>query len=420
MEFSRESPIGHSGWRQSTMFDQPDLECALRGALTAHQGTQLMEGCVVERVTAEPEGAVVRIERDAGGSDTLRARYVLGCDGASSLLAAEIGGRSRDLRFTQQWLVVDVRSDHELKMWPGVHQVCAGPRASTYMRIGADRYRWEFRLPPDRDGTPDEIWALAEIRRWLPAGAGDIEIVRTARYRHSARVARRWRSGPLFVLGDAAHLTPPFIGQGLGAGQRDAMNLAWKLAAVIDGRADDRLLDTYRAERAPHVMRSVVAATAIGRAMAVRSAPGRAVVGGVLRGLDAAPGGASVGPRLIYPRIGRNAIPMSERVRRGSGRLGELFPQFVLRHGTNGEMAVGSDDILGSGHVLVHRGRVADELADRANAVRARSVSITDFGGVANDVAAWLDAGHLRAVLVRPDRVVCAGESRSGRVVAMK
>ena len=419
MEFARDRAVGHCGWRETTMFDQPDLERALRCALAEHPGTQVMEGSVVEAITPRTDGAVVSVRRDSGARATLHARYVLGCDGASSAVAQAIGGTWRDLRFTQEWLVVDVRTSHEVTMWPGVHQVCAGSGASTFMRIGADRYRWEFRLAADLDREPDALWALGEIRKSLPRSC-DIEVVRTARYRHAARVARRWRAGPLFILGDAAHLTPPFIGQGLGAGQRDAMNLTWKLAAVLDGRADDRLLDSYQTERAPHVLRSVVAATAIGRSMSVEPGPGRAAVDAVLRGLGGAPGAATIGPRLIYPRVGRGGLPARERIRRGSGRLGALFPQFVLRSGPDGEMVAGSDDVLGLGPVLVHDGRFTDELADHADVVGARRVAVGEFGPAAPQLTEWLRSGHLNAVLVRPDRVIAAVESASGRVTALR
>ena len=419
MEFARERAVGHNGWRETTMFDQPDLERALRRALSGHPGTQVMEGAVVEAITPGTDGAVVSVRRGSGACDALHARYVLGCDGASSVVAEAIGGAWRDLRFNQEWLVVDVRTSREVPMWPGVHQVCAGSHASTFMRIGADRYRWEFRLPADPGSEPDALWAFGEIRKSLP-GNRDIEVVRTARYRHAARVARRWRAGPLFILGDAAHLTPPFIGQGLGAGQRDAMNLAWKLTAVLDGRADDRLLNSYQTERAPHVLRSVAAATAIGRAMSVEPGRGRAAVDAVLRGLGRAPGAAGVGPRLIYPRVGRRGLAVQARIGRGSGRLGALFPQFVLRSDPNGEMVAGSDDALGPGPVLVHDGLVTDEMTGHADAVGARRLPVADFGPAAHQLTRWLRSGNLNAVLVRPDRVIAAAESRSGRVTALR
>ncbi|HEY9310733.1 bifunctional 3-(3-hydroxy-phenyl)propionate/3-hydroxycinnamic acid hydroxylase [Williamsia sp.] len=417
MRFPRDNPAGYSGWRESTMFDQPDLERALRAAAYRLPGITFREGCAAERVVIEPDGtAGVHVRSDEGIEEVVRARYVLGCDGTSSVVGAEIGGGDIDLRFNQRWLVVDVRSSADLQMWSGVHQVCAGAQAATFMRIGADRYRWEFRLSDheDRGGddeSPDHGWATAAIRAQVPDA--DFEIVRTAIYRHGARVARRWRRGPLFVLGDAAHVTPPFIGQGLGAGQRDAMNLVWKLAAVLDGDADGLLLDTYQAERRPHVLRAVAAATAIGRLMSVR-APARGVVDVVMRGLDRAPGSSQVGPRLIYPPLGRSAMRLRDRIEPGGRWVGRLFPQFI-RSGPDGSFE-GTDEVLGIGYALVHIGPVNSALSDMMPG--ARSAVPADFGSASHLVRSWLEERGANAVLVRPDRLVCGVESVGGRVHA--
>ncbi|PXW30302.1 UNVERIFIED_CONTAM: 3-(3-hydroxy-phenyl)propionate hydroxylase [Williamsia faeni] len=417
MRFPRENPVGYSGWRESTMFDQPDLERALRAAASRRAGIRFLEGYAAERIVIEPDGtASVHVRSDEGIEDVLRARYVLGCDGATSAVGAEIGGGAIDLRFNQRWLVVDVKSSADLKMWEGVHQVCAGAQAATFMRIGADRYRWEFRLSDHNendgsDASPDHSWATEAIRAQVDNPADDIEIVRTATYRHGARVARRWRRGPLFVLGDAAHVTPPFIGQGLGAGQRDAMNLAWKLAAVLDGHADEQLLDTYQAERKPHVLRAVAAATAIGRLMSVRS-PARGAVDAVMRGLDRAPGSAQAGPRLIYPPLGRSAMRLRDRARPGGRWIGRLFPQFI-RSGPDGSFE-GSDEVLGSGYAVVHVGPVNPRMSRLMPGIRYAVPA--DFGSASHAVSTWLGGRRANAVLLRPDRVVCAVESVGGKV----
>lgn len=408
MEFTRERAEGHHGWRESTMFDQPDLERVLRSVVSRKPQITLREGVDVDSISVDgDDGATVTIRGEAG-LDTLRARYVLGCDGTSSSVAAAIGGGARDLHFSQRWLVVDVRCAHDLDLWPGVHQVCAGAQSSTFMRIGDDRYRWEFRLANTADVDPGEEWALREVRRHLPPDAADVEVLRIATYRHAARIARRWRSGPLFVLGDAAHVTPPFIGQGLGAGQRDAMNLAWKLAAVLQGTADDGLLDTYQSERAPHVRRAVIAATVVGRLMGSRPAPVRSLVHGVMCGLDASPGADKVGPKFIDPRVGRAALPVRERILPSHRIVGTMVPQFTGCRGSDGSGPDRSDDVLGDGYVLLTDCEPAAALRARADAVSARHVQVTELRGAAEKMRAWLRGRHVRAVLIRPDRVVTA------------
>ena len=124
-----------------------------------------------------------------------------------------------DLRFEQRWLVVDVATDADLGEWEGVHQVCDPNRAATYMRVGRHRYRWEFQLRGDE--TADDYRDIDALHPLLRPWTKDIpvealEVVRTAEYTFRARIADRWRDRRVFLLGDAAHLTPPFVGQGLG------------------------------------------------------------------------------------------------------------------------------------------------------------------------------------------------------------
>ena len=175
-----------------------------------------------------------------------------------------------DLGFTERWLVVDIKARTGLDTWDGVEQVCDPARAATFMQVTGDRYRWEFRLADGEDETalttPHALGAL--LRPWT--GRSDLaglEIIRTASYTFRARLASRFHTGRVFLLGDAAHLTPPFIGQGLAAGLRDADNLAWKLADVLTGRARAGLLASYQAERRPHAKALIKKAVRVGWAM---------------------------------------------------------------------------------------------------------------------------------------------------------
>jgi 3-(3-hydroxy-phenyl)propionate hydroxylase len=166
--------------------------------------------------------------------------------------------------------VVDIRAEGGLDTWDGVEQICDPARAATFMQVTGDRYRWEFRL---RDGEDEACLTTARalgglLRPWT--GRGDLaglEIPRSASYTFRARLAARFQAGRVFLLGDAAHLTPPFIGQGLAAGLRDADNLTWKLAYVLTGQAGEGLLDSYDTERRPHARAMVKKAVRVGWAM---------------------------------------------------------------------------------------------------------------------------------------------------------
>jgi len=167
-------------------------------------------------------------------------------------------------------LVVDIATDADLAQWDGVHQVCNPVRAGTYMRIGERRYRWEFRLPGE---AADDFGTLAALKPliapWTSLVRDDeLELIRVTEYTFRAQIADRWRRERIFLLGDAAHLTPPFIGQGMGAGLRDAMNLAWKLAGVIAGDLPKTVLDSYEHERKPHARHMIQLALGVGWSMA--------------------------------------------------------------------------------------------------------------------------------------------------------
>jgi 3-(3-hydroxy-phenyl)propionate hydroxylase len=166
--------------------------------------------------------------------------------------------------------VIDILSDKLLDTWDGVEQICDPARAATFMQVTGHRYRWEFQLHDGDDEasmiTPDALGRLLEPwtgRRDLDG----LQITRSATYTFRARLASRFQAGRIFLLGDAAHLTPPFIGQGLAAGLRDADNLAWKIAHVLTGQAAEDLLASYDTERRPHAKAMINKAVRVGWAM---------------------------------------------------------------------------------------------------------------------------------------------------------
>ncbi len=215
--------------------------------------------------------APVRVHARIGGDlQTFTGRFVLGCDGAGSIIRELTGITMEDLGFTERWLVVDIQVEDGLNTWDGVEQICDPARAATFMQVTGDRYRWEFRLLDGEDEasliTPAALGRL--LRPWT--GRSDLaglKVIRSASYTFRARLASRFQTGRVFLLGDAAHLTPPFIGQGLAAGLRDADNLAWKLAHVLIGRAGAGLLASYETERRPHARALINKAVRVGWAM---------------------------------------------------------------------------------------------------------------------------------------------------------
>jgi 3-(3-hydroxy-phenyl)propionate hydroxylase len=398
-EFTRDTGLSRNGFPQANMFDQPDLEALLRTNLARHPSARLRGG--VEVVDVDQDGDVrVRVtysDRAAGTMHVVDADYALGCDGANSLTRSRIGSRMEDKGFEQRWLVADVATGADLHQWEGVHQVCDPVRAGTYMRIGETRYRWEFQLVDGETAADfDTMETLAPLLQpWIGhVEPDDLELVRVTEYTFRAQLADRWRRGRTFLLGDAAHLTPPFIGQGLGAGMRDAMNLAWKLAGVLNGTLGAEVLDTYEVERKPHARHMIRLALGVGRAMTSGGELGSVIRRVVLPRLHHVPGLSAKILDSRTPGLHRSALVARSRV---PWRLtGTLCPNPVLV----GQSRL--DDELGDGFAIISS--TTPDPAERALvAQRGAALHVAAPG---SELADWLRHGRATAALVRPDRTV--------------
>jgi 3-(3-hydroxy-phenyl)propionate hydroxylase len=302
-----------------------------------------------------------------------------------------------DLGFAQRWLVVDAATDADLHQWDGVHQVCDPVRAATYMRIGARRYRWEFQLLPGENA--DDYRNMTRLHPLIQPWTGkvptdELVIVRTAEYTFRAQIADHWRKQHVFLLGDAAHLTPPFIGQGMGAGLRDAANLTWKLAAVLDGRLPEQVLDSYEAERKPHTRAMITLAKLIGTAMTAGGDSGSALRRILAPHLYRVPG---LSDRILdsqTPALHRSTLV--DRRRLGLGLAGRLCPNAQLPDGQR------FDDLAAGRYALVTSAAVTPVL--RAEVHDRGGVLVTAAPG--GTLHRWLRRGRTVAALVRPDGTV--------------
>ncbi|HTD05829.1 bifunctional 3-(3-hydroxy-phenyl)propionate/3-hydroxycinnamic acid hydroxylase [Undibacterium sp.] len=231
-------------------FYQPDLERTLRTRLAAYPDVQVALGAELINITENEHGIHVEVRMADGQIQTVQTRFLVGADGASSFVRRHAGLDFQGKTFEQDWLIVDARDvpnpiDH-------VEFLCDPRRPTPHMPAPGNRQRWEFKLQPGE--TPEQMEKPESIRKLLAPWCKpeDITIERTAVYRFHARIVDRFSRGRIFLVGDAAHITPPFAGQGLVAGLRDVANLCWKLAWVVHGRASAAILDTYDIERRPH------------------------------------------------------------------------------------------------------------------------------------------------------------------------
>ena len=326
---------------------------------------------------------------------------LVGCDGARSLMRKALGTTLIDLGLHQPWLVFDVRLKTEVPSLPDhTVQHCDPARPMTYCNVTGNRRRWEIMLMPGDDPEqlvqPQTLWRL--VSHWVTPEQADIE--RAVIYTFHSVIAQGWRKGRLMLAGDAAHQTPPFLGQGMCAAIRDVANLAWKLQAVLRGRAGDDLLDTYESERAPHVHAFIDLAVRLGDIIQTTDPE-------AARQRDAKfKAGQPEMFQFPAPRLGPGMWHGEDAA------VGRVFPQPLLRDGQRLDARVGAQfAVIGDAAVL---NRVAADT--RARWQDHGVVQVTDGG---DELQAWLREHGVSAVMLRPDRYVMGVARTAGDLDAV-
>lgn len=424
-EFARVNTAGSiDGHPKLVTFFQPDLEAALRAQVQALPSVRAVTGISVLGFEDQGAGVLVTLRGHAGEQHRVHCDFLVGADGASSMIRDAIGEAFNGRTYQQDWLIVDARNvaapiDH-------VEFICDHRRPTPHMVAPGNRQRWEFMLQPGETAQAmledDNVREL--LRPW--SGGKPVEIERKAVYRFHSRCARQFSKGRVFLAGDAAHITPPFVGQGLVAGLRDAANLAWKLAWVVDGRAGQAALDSYSVERRPHAQAMIRLARMMGALVMPANAMLSLAIHSVMRSARwFAPLRRYFEELQIKPANAfRRGLFGKRRV--GQWRPGSWFAQGWVR--TRNGAVVASDDVLGERFALLglgvdplaqlsephlaafeNAGGVCVHIARRGQTL-GRGLAVEDMTDALVDGSSA--AGTL--VLVRPDRVVmAAGDARS-------
>ncbi|WP_168197244.1 bifunctional 3-(3-hydroxy-phenyl)propionate/3-hydroxycinnamic acid hydroxylase [Kribbella sp. ALI-6-A] len=372
------------GWQPAYQFFQPDFEAELRGRLAANEHTDLLIGWEATAITESADEVQISIKRRADGAERgLRAGYVVGCDGSRSMVRGLVMKDLLDLNGTKQSVIIDVNHLSPAKDLPRTAlSIMCGPVPITHVPIVEPMSRFQFMLGPDEDPLPYEdpttIYRLLD--RFVEPDS--YRIMRTDVYEWNAHLVQGWRSGRLMIAGDAAHLMPPMLGQGMCSGLRDVSNLAWKLALVVSGRAPATLLDTYESERSPHV-----------RAMIAESARQANLVAAISRGEDQAGSETSVdrSRKPLGPGLSDHRFKAS----------GTLAPQ--PRDLTGARM----DDLVGYEFAVVVSADLGQSLAETLKRRFAR-MSLPMVVVEDPRTTAWLSSYGVDAAILRPDRYVYA------------
>ncbi len=402
--------LAESGWANTNGFYQPDLEAVLEELAVATPGVEVYRGWTFRALTQNDDRVSVTLAPTGGPGEEaeIRSRWVIGADGANSAVRTDLGIDVGDSGFEADWLVVDYRPLVEEHWSAFVTQYCDPSQPATAVNSGPGRRRFEFMRRADMSveelGRESTAWRLMAPWNVTPETA---QLERHAIYTFRGRWAHSFRCGNVFLAGDAAHLMPPFLGQGLCSGLRDASALSWRLVMVHRGVADPAILDSYSSERTGHVREIIEEAVAAGRVICELDVDRAAARDTEMRSLAGDP--AAVTREPPHPRLGEPSLTVPS-----GGSDGRLAPQARVRSAAGVGLF---DDVVGAGWQLISRVGDPAALLSDTDVEWFRSIGgvfadVSD-GGPVDDVecayARWFDKNGCTAFVSRPDFYVFAG-----------
>jgi flavoprotein hydroxylase len=425
--------VGRYGWPDATTLHQPTLEAAIAKRAADLPNLTVLRGHTVTSIEngAETSGPV-RVVASTTDQDRidLTTRWVVGCDGANSFVREHVRAAETDLGFSYDWLLCDVMLQRPREFRPTNVQLCDPARPTTMVGSGPGRRRFEFmRMPAETIewlSLTSTAWRLLSRFDVTPTSA---TLLRHATYTFRSKWVTQWRTGRVLLAGDAAHLMPPFAGQGMCTGLQDVANLSWKLDLVLRGVALPALLDTYGAERVEQAEQAIWGSVKLGRVICVADpAAARDRDAAMLARARTAPAGPEPAGALTSGLLQRTG---TGEVASGAG---EVFPQGrVIRLGPDGDHSGLFDDVVGGGFILVTAGAQGEWLSDSdrslldaigTHVVRIVPSASAEPGRPGIETVVDLDDVYLpylaaigrRAVLVRPDHHVFGRAGDTGEL----
>jgi 3-(3-hydroxy-phenyl)propionate hydroxylase len=418
------------GWFKRNIFMQPLAEATLRRGLERFPQVQVMLGTELVDIEQDQDRVVLQLSNAHGERWVVHADYVIAADGGRSPIRAKLGIALEGSTHARKWVVIDCANDPLDAPYTGLHCDPRRPYVCAHMPYGYRR--WEFMLFPGEDA--DEMLAPEKVRDLLRHHVSDpsiVDVIRARVYTHHSRIAASFGRGRVVLAGDAAHLMPPWAGQGMNTGIRDATNLAWKLAAIISGQADPRLLATYEQERRQHAQAMIDLSTNLGRILSLTHHLTARARDLCLRLATVVPGVRSWVLEMRFkakPHYRKGFLVPDERS--DVSRVGQMFIQPIVE--TAAKKRVRLDTVLGSWFAVVGFEcdplsgldetslraldrldvRVikivesrAGEIPHRQPNTRPDTVVIEDAD---NELRSWFQLTGRNVVLVRPDRYVAA------------
>ena len=379
LDWPRPKAITENGWYPSYRFHQPDLERHLRNRLKTFKKVRLLQNTEVIKIKNNKNFVDLFFKRK-NKTQKVSSKYVIGCDGARSTTREQMGSVLDNLGFTQKWAVVDlILRKNKNKLPDRTIQYSNSERPATYCRNVGKRRRWEFAIQDnenEKEILSDEyIWNF--LKPWLNEKEAYLE--RKAIYIFQSAIARKWRKGRIFIAGDAAHLMPPFMGQGMCAGIRDASNLAWKISWCINNKYDGKFLDTYQTERFSNAKEYIETTMRMGEF--VNAVGSDNITDNISSGPDGTKSMQSIKPKL---GIGLGSNKDKNR--------GKIFPQLRMKNGKT------LDEKFSKSPLLL----TSSKLAKKVSLKKIQSITDKDIKGLSN----LLKNYKAKAIIVRPDRFI--------------
>ena len=381
LDWPRPRKITDNGWYPSYRFHQPDLERQLKKKLKKYNKVKILYNSKVNKITNYNEYVKVSFNNTKLNSfQEIKSKYLIGCDGANSVTRNVMNTKMNNLGFTQKWAVIDLILKKNKKNLPDRTIQYSNPRQpATYCRNVGKRRRWEFAIKKNQSEkkilSEKYIWNF--LKPWMKKKEAYIE--RKTIYTFKSAISRNWIKGRIFIAGDAAHLMPPFMGQGMCAGIRDASNLAWKIVKCLKSRHDKKFLKSYQSERFTNVKEYVETTMRMGEF--VNAAESIEITDNISLGSD-----GTKSMQSIKPMLGKG-LGDNDDINRG-----KIFPQLNLKNGKT------LDDNFSCSPILI----LSSELKNKKKLSKITTINENEVMGL----AALLKSYKSKAIIVRPDRFI--------------
>ena len=386
LDWPRPKVITENGWYPSYRFHQPDLERSLRHRLKRYEKVLISQNSEVYKTINYKNHSIIQYKNiKTNQIFSVKSKYVIGCDGANSFLRKQMKSEMEHLGFEQRWAVIDlILKTKKANLPDRTIQYCNSKRPATYCRNVGKRRRWEIALKEEESVEQffdsKALWKF--LSQWVSQDEAIIE--RKTVYTFQSAIANKWRRGRQLLVGDAAHLTPPFMGQGMCAGIRDASNLAWKISICCKKAHNERLLDTYQSERSSNVKDYINTAMKMGELL--NSIGGSKVSDTVYVEKD-----GTIKMNSIKPELGKGLGNLHDKNR------GKIFPSIKINF--NKEF----DDLFSCYPILITNNKESEKK------LKIRTYSSIDIP----EIETILKKFNSNSLIIRPDRFVLASTEKS-------